>query len=58
MKKVVLLFILFVFSLSRADAQEFHFIPRIGLEFGKYLSRKFCGHASGVKYWCGGGNTF
>ena len=24
MKKVVLLFILFVFSLSRADAQEFH----------------------------------
>ena len=26
MKKVVLLFILFVFSLSRADAQEFHFI--------------------------------
>ena len=54
MRKVVLLFILFVFSLSRADAQEFHFIPRIG----KYLSRKFCGHASGVKYWCGGGNTF
>ena len=46
MKKVVLLFILFVFSLSQADAQEFH------------LSRKFCGHASGVKYWCGGGNTF
>lgn len=31
MKKVVLLFILFVFSLSQADAQEFHFIPRIGL---------------------------
>lgn len=31
MRKVVLLFILFVFSLSRADAQEFHFIPRIGL---------------------------
>ena len=55
MKKVVLLFILFVFSLSQADAQEFHFIP---LEFGKYLSGKFCGYASGVKYWCGGGNTF
>ena len=32
MKKVVLLFILFVFSLSQADAQEFHFIPRIGLK--------------------------
>ena len=31
MKKVVLLFILFVFSLSQADAQEFHFIPWIGL---------------------------
>lgn len=29
MKKVVLLFILFVFSLSQADAQEFHFIPSL-----------------------------
>ena len=31
MKKVVLLFILFVFSLSQADDQEIHFHPRIGM---------------------------
>lgn len=31
MKKVVGLFILFVLSLSRIDAQEFHFIPKVGL---------------------------
>ena len=41
MKKVVLLFILFVFSLSRADAQEFHFIPRIGLNLANTYPESF-----------------
>ena len=41
MKKVVLLFILFVFSLSQADAQEFHFIPRIGLNLANTYPESF-----------------
>ena len=41
MKKVVLLFILFVFSLSQADAQEFHFIPRNGLNLANTYPESF-----------------
>ena len=48
MKKVVLLFILFVFSLSRADAQEFHFIPRIGLNLANTYPESFADMRPGL----------
>ena len=55
MRKVVLLFILFVFSLSRADAQEFHFIPRIGLNLANTYPESFADMRPGLNI---GGNTF
>lgn len=48
MKKVVLLFILFVFSLSQADAQEFHFIPRIGLNLANTYPESFADMRPGL----------
>lgn len=48
MKKVVLLFILFVFSLLRADAQEFHFIPRIGLNLANTYPESFADMRPGL----------
>ena len=48
MRKVVLLFILFVFSLSRADAQEFHFIPRIGLNLANTYPESFADMRPGL----------
>ena len=48
MKKVVLLFILFVFSLSRADAQEFHFIPMIGLNLANTYPESFADMRPGL----------
>ena len=48
MKKVVLLFILFVRSLSRADAQEFHFIPRIGLNLANTYPESFADMRPGL----------
>ena len=48
MKKVVLLFILFVFSLSQAYAQEFHFIPRIGLNLANTYPESFADMRPGL----------
>ena len=48
MKKVVLLFILFVFSLSLVDAQEFHFIPRIGLNLANTYPESFADMRPGL----------
>ena len=48
MKKVVLLFILFVFSLSQADAQEFHFIPRISLNLANTYPESFADMRPGL----------
>ena len=48
MKKVVLLFILFVFSLSQADAQEFHFIPRIRLNLANTYPESFADMRPGL----------
>ena len=48
MKKVVLLFILFVFSLSQADAQEFHFIPWIGLNLANTYPESFADMRPGL----------
>ena len=48
MKKVVLLFILFVFSLSQADAQEFHSIPRIGLNLANTYPEGFADMRPGL----------
>lgn len=48
MKKVVLLFILFVFSLLQADAQEFHFIPRIGLNLANTYPESFADMRPGL----------
>ena len=48
MKKVVLLFILFVFSLSQAAAQEFHFIPRIGLNLANTYPESFADMRPGL----------
>lgn len=48
MKKVVLLFILFVFSLSQVDAQEFHFIPRIGLNLANTYPESFADMRPGL----------
>ena len=48
MKKVVLLFILFVFSLSQADAQEFDFIPRIGLNLANTYPESFADMRPGL----------
>lgn len=47
-EKVVLLFILFVFSLSQADAQEFHFIPRIGLNLANTYPESFADMRPGL----------
>ena len=48
MKKVVLLFILFVSSLWQADAQDFHFIPRIGSNLANTYPESFADMRPGL----------